>query len=99
MAPAEIVAVLVHELGHFSLSHLTKQSVVDTLYMVIYGALLLLCINKPAFLLAFGFPQSSYFASFYLFTYLYSVSVDVPLRIGLNAISRRYEFQADTYTA
>ena len=56
MAPAEIVAVLVHELGHFSLSHLIKQSVVDTLYMVIYGALLLLCINQPAFLLAFGFP-------------------------------------------
>ena len=38
--PAEIMAVLSHELGHYQLSHLLKQTLVDTLYMVVFGALL-----------------------------------------------------------
>ena len=90
--PAEIVAVLCHELGHFKLSHLIKQSLVDTLYMVVFGTFLQLMINQPSFLVSFGFPQESYFATLILFTYFYSVSLDVPIRIGLNAYGRYQEW-------
>ena len=90
--PQEIIAVLCHELGHYYLNHLLKSTIVDTIYMVIFGVFLQLLINRPSFLVAFGFPQESYFVSLVLFTFLYSVSLDIPLRIGLNAYGRYQEW-------
>ena len=60
----------------------------DTLYMVVFGALLQLMVNRETFLVSFGFNRESYMASLILFVYLYSVSLDIPIRIGLNAYSR-----------
>jgi len=48
-------------------------------------------------LLAFGFHQPSYFVSLGLFIWLYSMTLDVPLRIGLNYFSRYMEERADTF--
>ena len=66
--------------------------------MVIFGILLQLMVNREAFLLSFGFDRENYMASLILFVYLYSVSLDIPIRIGLNAYSRLQEHQADLYT-
>jgi len=95
--PCEIVAILVHELGHFKQKWWLTQAVVDTVYMVVYGTLLWMLTNSAPFLLSFGFYQQSYFASFYLFTSLYLVSLDVPIRIGMRWISRWQEIDADNY--
>jgi len=54
-------------------------------------------VNRPAFLLAFGFPQESYIVSLILFVYFYINSLDVILRLGLNWFSRYQEWQADMY--
>ena len=95
--PEEVVAILTHEFGHFKESHLYLNILIDTVYMVIYGLLLTLFINWPSFLPGMGFPQENYFASFILFTYLYTVTLDFPIRLGMLAISRYFEKRADLY--
>lgn len=69
--PAEIIAIVTHELGHHKGSHQAKQILADTGYMVLYGAVMSGFVNQPNFLKEMGFPQQSYFASFILFAYLY----------------------------
>lgn len=54
--PAEIMAILSHELGHYKLGHLNWSLVVDTVYMVIYGTIISFLINDSVFLRGFGFP-------------------------------------------
>ena len=74
------------------------MSMVDTVYMVIFGAILQFFFeNQPGFLLAFGFEQKSYFASLGLFVWLFVVSVDIPLRVVMNFIRRHNELNADRY--
>ena len=65
--------------------------------MVIFGAILQLMINRPSFLLAFGFQQESIMVSAVLFICLFRISIDIPLRIGLNQFSILQELQADKY--
>ena len=65
--------------------------------MVVYGAFMMSFINNPNLLGNFGFYQKSYFVSFYLFTYFYSVSLDVLIRCCMRAINRKHEFDADAY--
>ena len=54
-------------------------------------------MNLPGLLLSFGFNQESNIVSLMLFIYLFSISVDIPLRMGLNAYARYQEWQADMY--
>jgi len=75
-----------------------KQTLVDTIYMVIFGTLLQLVTNHQAFLSSFGFFQPSYFASFFLFTWFWKTSVDLPMRTGLRLIVRHMERRSDLYT-
>ena len=60
--------------------------------MVIFGAFLQLFINNSSMLVSFGFSQESYLVSLILFLYLYSISLDIPIRMGLNAFSRYLEY-------
>ena len=48
-------------------------------------------------MLSFGFYQESYYASFFLFTYLWSITVDVPIRIFMRKHSKYLEWDADMY--
>ena len=88
---------MAHELGHWKESHLLKGSVIDTVYMVIFAAILQLLNNKASFLLSFGFHEESYFVSLGMFVWLFMVSLDPFLRIIMNWNSRRNELQADIY--
>ena len=90
--PAEILAILTHELGHYKLAHLTWSAIVDTAYMLVFGLIMTLLINDATFLKSFGFYKQSFSISFYLFTYIYLYSIDVPIRIGMRVISRVHEY-------
>ena len=97
--PDEILAVVAHELGHWKESHLIKSSLLDTLYMVVFGIFLQLLTNQPGFLLSFGFHHESYFVSLGLVVWLYTISLDIPIRaFVLNGFARSIELQADTYS-
>ncbi len=95
--PAEIISVLVHELGHHKQKWYLRQAVVDTIYMVIFGSLLYYFTNKDSFLLSFGFYQESYYVSFALFTFMYSNSLDVGIRMLMNLHVKYLEKDADLY--
>ena len=96
--PAEIIAILTHELGHYKLNHLTKNTIVDTAYMLVFGLIMTFLINDASFLRNFGFYKQSYFISFYLFIYIYLYSIDVPIRMAIRVLSRVFEYEADAYT-
>ena len=70
---------------------------VDTIYMVIFGSLLYYFTNKASFLLSFGFYQESYYVSFALFTFMYSNSLDVGIRMLMNQHVKYLEKDADLY--
>ena len=95
----EVVAVISHEIGHWKLRHLQSGLVVDTLYMVVFGAIFQLgFINNPEFLLAFGFKTESYFASVGLFVYLFLVTIDIPVRLIMRDLQRKNELAADRFS-
>ena len=96
--PAEIISVLIHECGHYKHNHLLKQTIVDTIYMVLFGTFLQQLTNDQSFLMSFGFFCPSYFASFFLLLWMWANSADVPIRVGLRLIIRSFERQADLYT-
>ena len=83
----EVVAVIMHELGHWKKRHMWRGMFVDTLYMVVFGLIYQFCVMDNAqFLLDFGFKEKSYFASMGLFVWLFVQTLDVPIKIVMNWI-------------
>jgi STE24 endopeptidase len=97
--PEEVIAIVGHELGHWTDSDLTLFSFFDVVYMTICGIFFQACINNPYLLSAFGFTQQSVFMSIYLFYRLYSVTGDYPLRKLFNVLYRYCEYKADLFSA
>lgn len=93
----EIVSVIAHELGHWAESHLLKSALTDTIYMVIFGLFLLQVENSAGFLTSFGFHQESYFVSLGLFVWLFMISLDPILRVGMHLQQRYNEYRADSF--
>jgi Zn-dependent protease with chaperone function len=65
--------------------------------MVIFGSLLLYFTNNASFLLSFGFHQESFYVSFALFTFFYSNSLDVFIRVLMRKHTQYLEKDADMY--
>jgi STE24 endopeptidase len=94
----EILAILAHEIGHYKNHHITKMMLVSIINMGIKLYLLSWFINNEALFAAFRMENLSIYASLFFFAILYS-PVEFFLSIGLNALSRRYEYQADAFAA
>ena len=88
---------MAHELGHWKKSHITNMVVFNTFYMLLFGLIMIPTIDNRYFLAAFSIQMESYFMTLVLFTLLYLRSVDIPIRILINYISRRNEHEADEY--
>jgi len=98
LAPAEIEAVLAHELGHFKLRHILKRIVWLFGASLAFLALLGWFIQQPWFFTALGVQTPTtamalilFFLVLPAFTFLFS-----PLG---SLYSRRHEFEADAYAA
>jgi len=98
LQPAEIEAVLAHELGHFKHRHITKRIVL--LFVLSLGFLWLLgqLIDAPWFYAELGVSAQNtalalilFFLVIPVFTFIFS-----PLA---SLLSRRHEFEADAYAA
>ena len=100
LSPAEVEAVLAHELGHFKRRHVTKR--MATLFALSLGALALLgwLSAQPAFYLGLGVTPNMNVANDALALLLFMLSVP---EFGFFAsplaalLSRRHEFEADRY--
>lgn len=92
----EVTAVLAHEIGHWSLGHIWRGSVLSIIQMGGFLALLGWVLGNSAVYAAFGVAEPSVHVGLALFGIL---TTPLGLLLGpvFTALSRRNEFQADAY--
>lgn len=96
LAPAELTAVLAHEIGHFRRRHILQLLLVMTVLVLAGTFAASRVLAWPTFLHAFGLPAASPAAG------LIALSLMAPpfvfwLAPLLHALQRRFEYQADAY--
>lgn len=98
LAPAEVEAVLAHELGHFKLRHVAKRMV--ALFLASLGFLWLLgfLINKDWFYTGLGVHSQGTAMALMLF-FMVLPAFTFLLQPVTSLYSRRHEYQADAYAA
>lgn len=94
----EIIAVLAHEMGHYKLKHIPVMMILSICQMGILFFMLSQFLENQGLFAAFGMEHLSVYASLVFFGFLYAPIATI-LAIGLNAFSRRNEYQADRYAA
>ena len=97
-SPSELLAVLAHEVGHFKLGHIVKSIALNLLKMGLLLWLLSLFIGYEPLYSAFGMQSTPIYAGLVFFFLLYT-PLSLALSLGINALSRRFEFQADAFAA
>lgn len=98
LTPDEIVAVLAHEMGHFKLKHIIKMMIISIIQTGFMFFLLSLVLKVPEISKGFMLEQPSIYASLVIFGFLYS-PISIFTSIGINILSRKHEFEADSYAA
>ncbi len=96
LEPAEVEAVLAHELGHFRLNHVRKRMLLSMAIGLAGLALLGWLTLQPWFYSALGVAQASDAAALLLFIFVLPVFTFVFTPLG-SWLSRRHEFEADAY--
>lgn len=94
----EVLAILAHEIGHFKRGHIPKGMVLSALST----ALLFFLLSRVAFSeplsVALGADQAYVHLNLLAFALLYQ-PVSLGLNILSNALSRRFEYEADAFAA
>ncbi|KAL8731354.1 MAG: hypothetical protein Q9166_003446 [cf. Caloplaca sp. 2 TL-2023] len=93
----EVVAVLSHELGHWSLSHTTKLFGIAQFHMFYIFALFSVFINNRSLYQSFGFHKEfPIIIGFILFSEALA-PMDTVVKLLMNILSRKFEFEADEF--
>lgn len=98
LAPAEVEAVLAHELGHFRLRHVWKRVAWLFLASLAFLAALGWLIERPWFYSALGVEGRSTAMALVLFLLVIPVFTFLLHPIG-SLYSRKHEYEADAYAA
>lgn len=102
LTPAEIEAVLAHELGHFKLKHIAKRLTLMLLGSLLFFAALGWLANQLWFYQGLGVEPWLDAPNNGLALILFVLALPVvmlPLSPLANALSRRHEFEADAFAA
>jgi STE24 endopeptidase len=94
----ELVAILAHEVGHFKKRHVLIATLLLYLQQGVMLYLFSVILTQPAASVAFGLAIPSVYSGLVIFALLYS-PVSSVLGLGLLAMSRRHEYQADAFAA
>lgn len=94
----EVVAVLAHEIGHYKKRHTFKGMGLSVLTSGFMFFLLGLFINRPELSMALGGEVASFHLGILAFGLLYAPFSTI-LGILSNIISRKFEYEADSYAA
>ena len=91
------LAVLAHEMGHYTMKHIRRMLLVQTVFLFVGLYLLSWLINAPWFFSAFGLTPSNH-AALVLFSI---VSGPATFYLGplMNRLSRQHEYEADRFAA
>jgi STE24 endopeptidase len=93
----EVVAVLAHELGHWSLGHTTKLFGISQAHFFYIFALFSVFVNNNSLYSDFGFTnQHPIIVGFLLFSDILG-PLDNVIKLLMNILSRRFEFEADAF--
>lgn len=92
----ELTAVLAHEIGHYRKKHIIIGMLIGIAETGVMFFLLSLFVSSPALAGAFFMEHVSVYAGLVFFGMLYE-PVSKILSLGMNALSRRHEFEADRY--
>ena len=99
LEPAEIEAVLAHEIGHYKKGHIVKAMLVNFAAMFATFAFMGWLSSSLWFYEGFGFAQSQGFAPVLIMFSMFSGLFTFWLSPLLNALSRRREYEADAFAA
>lgn len=92
----EIVAVLAHEIGHYKKKHTLAMFLLSNAQTFIFLFILGWLLSYPQLSTALGASEPSFHISFLAFVLLFS-PISLITGIVNNSISRRNEFEADTF--
>ncbi|KAK8017471.1 peptidase family M48 [Apiospora rasikravindrae] len=93
----EVTAVLAHELGHWSLGHTTRLFGISQIHVFYIFTLFSVFINNVSLYRDFGFiKEHPIIIGFILFSDALA-PMDTVIKLLMNIISRRFEFQADEF--
>jgi STE24 endopeptidase len=93
---AELTGVMAHEIGHYKEKHVLLGAALSVAQQGVMFFLLSVFLKSPGLFAAFGLSAPSTHAGLVFFGMLYAPASFV-LGLGLCALSRRHEFQADRY--
>jgi STE24 endopeptidase len=96
LEPAELEAVLAHEIGHYKLGHIPRMLAVSALLTLGGFWLVGWVANTPAVLQAFGFETANVAIAFLLLSLVGGV-FGFWLSPVMHLVSRRHEYQADAF--
>lgn len=92
----EVVAVVLHEIGHHRLGHIWKGTAVALVQVAAICWLLGQAVASPALFAVFGVAVPSAHAGLVLFLLVYA-PVGLVVSTAINACARRWEFEADAF--
>ena len=96
MTEDEIVAVLAHEIGHAKKRHILKSTPLSLITFAIILVFAYFIVTMPEVSMAFGFENANpIFGLFILFILISPIMV--LLDIPDNALSRKFEYEADAF--
>jgi len=99
----EVEAVLAHELGHWARSHPTKLLCLSQAHLLFTLSLLRFFLGNSGLLRSFRFPAATAANPPIIVAFLLSQLVMSPLdalfMLTVNAVTRRFEYEADRFAA
>ncbi len=98
MTTDEIVAVLAHEIGHYKHKHTLINYMINLPYTLLLFFFFGYVLQSDVFAQALGGTEANFHLNALAFAILYS-PVSFVLDIGINVLSRRFEYQADRFAA
>lgn len=93
----EIVAILGHELGHWSMSHLPKQLLIAETHLLCFFFLYGHSMSSAAMFASFGFPTTRpIIIGLLLFSSIVS-PIEHMIQLAQQYLTRRFEYEADRF--
>jgi len=94
----EIVAILAHEIGHYKKKHILINLGITILHSGFLLFLMSLFLSNPMLYQAFYMNSTPIYAGLLFFGMLYS-PIEMILSLGIHAMMRKNEYQADHFAA
>ena len=94
----ELVSILAHEMGHYKKKHILKSIIISIITTGLMFFILSLFINNEGLFQAFKMENTSIYASLFFFAFLYS-PINMFISILSSILSRKHEYEADTYAS